>query len=452
MIYRLLKYLFRISIRFFFKNQTILNGEKIPAKGPLIFVANHPSTFLDPIIIAASTQREINFLAKGEAFRSKFAQWILPKFNMIPIYRKEHDPHLAHKNEEIFNKVYDLLDQGKCVLIFPEGISLEGRQLQKIKTGAARMALGAEARKDFSLGLKIVPIGLNFTDPYSFQETLLVRVDEPIIIANYRQAYQEDPFKAAHAISQEIRTRLENLLVVMEDEEVDRIVKKIETIYRAQVLHENDYSNKIPEHVFEASKLISERVHYFRRNQPERVKLFQMMLDQYFRSLNSLQIEDYIVRQTNRKIPVWSVVFGFTLYILLGFPLYLFGVINNYIPFRIPYYFAVLTKIRFEFLGAISLVLGTFSFLIFYTIQIYLSWYFSKNGWVVLGYSILLPISGLFAYRYAKRISYLKGKWKWLSLFMKRSNLAADLIKQRESIVVEIEKGRKEYEEIIKNN
>lgn len=446
MIYRLLKSLFSISIRFFFKKSSVLNAERIPAKGPLIFVANHPGTFLDPIVIAASVNRKIHFIAKGEAFRSKFAQWILPKFNMIPIYRKEHDPHLAHKNEEVFNKVYDLLDRGECILIFPEGISLEGRILNKIKTGAARMALGAESRRNFELNIKIVPLGLNFTNPYKFQETLLVRVDEPISIADYKEEYAQDSFKAAHKISEEIKTRIENLVVLMKNEAADELVKNIEIVYRAQVLKDLGYSKNIPEHVFEASKLISDRVHYFQEKEPERVQKFQNLISAYFRLLNNLQLEDYVVERSKRKIPVWSVVLSMMFYLIIGFPLFLFGLINNYLPFRIPYYVAILTKIRIEFLGAISLVLGTFSFLIFYSLQIYLAYYFSQDWRITIAYAVLLPVSGLFAYYYAKRVAFMRGKWHWFSIFMRRSNLAAEIIKQRANLIQELEKGKNDFE------
>ena len=153
MIYSFLKLLFRITVKAFFKHQETINIEHIPVKGPVILVANHPSTFMDPIIIATKVPREVSFIAKSTAFKSKFTSWILPKFNMIPVFRAQDDPSQMHKNQQTFEKVFQLLERNGCILIFPEGISLTERKLKEIKTGAARMALGAEARNNFSLGV-----------------------------------------------------------------------------------------------------------------------------------------------------------------------------------------------------------------------------------------------------------------------------------------------------------
>jgi 1-acyl-sn-glycerol-3-phosphate acyltransferase len=55
----------------------------------------------------------------------------------------QDDPRLMQQNDEIFSKCFEHLKNNGAILIFPEGISLTNRQLRKIKTGAARIALGA---------------------------------------------------------------------------------------------------------------------------------------------------------------------------------------------------------------------------------------------------------------------------------------------------------------------
>jgi hypothetical protein len=51
--------------------------------------------------------------------------------------------------------------------------------LQPLKTGLARIVLGAE-RKHPGLGVRIVPVGLTFNEKESFRSRALVQVGEPI--------------------------------------------------------------------------------------------------------------------------------------------------------------------------------------------------------------------------------------------------------------------------------
>ena len=117
---------------------------------------------MDPVVIGTLTNRPLFFLAKGSLFQNKFTQWLFPKFNMIPIFKRDETPDQAHKNKEVFSHCYKHFAEGGAILIFPEGISFTERKIKEIKTGAARICLGAEAENDFKLGIKIITIGLNF--------------------------------------------------------------------------------------------------------------------------------------------------------------------------------------------------------------------------------------------------------------------------------------------------
>ena len=203
----------QISLRFFFRNVQVKGLENIPARGSLLIVSNHPNTILDPIVIARFIHRKVFFLAKASLFRAKVTKWLLPKLSMIPVYRAQDDPSLMQQNGEIFAKCFEHLENNGAILIFPEGISLTNRQLRKIKTGSARIALGAEAANNFTLGVNIVCIGLNYFDPHRFQSDLLINIDEPVHVRDYETLYKQDEFAAVNKLTGEIRTRLEKQLL-----------------------------------------------------------------------------------------------------------------------------------------------------------------------------------------------------------------------------------------------
>lgn len=170
MFYAILRYLMRLTTSVFFRNIVIRNPDLVPAKGPLMILSNHPSTFMDPIVVATVLDRRVFFLAKGELFSNKFTRWLFPKLNMIPVYRKQDDPAQMKKNKETFAKCFDHLDKGGSILMFPEGISITERKLKPLKTGAARIVLGAESRADFKNGIKILCVGLNYQNPHKFNQ------------------------------------------------------------------------------------------------------------------------------------------------------------------------------------------------------------------------------------------------------------------------------------------
>jgi hypothetical protein len=61
----------------------------------------------------------------------------------------------------------------------------------------------------------------------------------------------------------------------------------------------------------------------------------------------------------------------------------------------------------------------------------------------------LLPISGFFAYRYWKRLTLWRRRWRFYSLFFTSQKLVRHLIMQRERIMEELESGRKEYDAFV---
>ena len=144
-----------ICAKLFFARVVVKNQNKVPKSGPLIFVANHRNMILDPGMIRYSCNRNLYYLAKHTLFVNKIQNWIFRKAGAIPVYRREDDPKLISKNKDTFESAYNLFENGKCLILFPEGISLASRTLLKIKTGAARIALNAELKNKFILNLNI---------------------------------------------------------------------------------------------------------------------------------------------------------------------------------------------------------------------------------------------------------------------------------------------------------
>jgi glycerol-3-phosphate O-acyltransferase/dihydroxyacetone phosphate acyltransferase len=161
-----------------FYRRRMLAGS-VPLSGPVLLVANHPNGLIDPILVQQAAGRRVRMLAKAPLFSMPGISILVRALDCLPVYRAK-DGADTKQNADTFRAVEDALVGGDCVLIFPEGISHDEPQLQPLKTGAARMALGAVERG--AVDLQIVPIGLTYADKLRYRSTAAVEVGVPIAV------------------------------------------------------------------------------------------------------------------------------------------------------------------------------------------------------------------------------------------------------------------------------
>ena len=440
MIYNLLKFLFRFAINGYFRSISIRNRERIPSLGPVLFVANHTSAFMDPILIASIINRRLFFLARGEAFKNKLASYILIRLNLIPIFRPETTPDEVYKNEAIFKKCYDHLSRGKCILLFPEGFSKTERRLRKMKTGAARIALGAEDQNNFKLGLTIMPIGINYSNPHVFQSDVFINFGKPISVADYKNAFLDNNFQAAINLTEAIKTALERRTIVIKDEALDQLVRNIEKIYRVHLRSSDPKGQPKNEENFFLSKEIVNAVHYFNTKDRPRVEKVGKQIEDYLQEIRYWKLYDTQFREVEAgQKPLYQI-----LLLIIGLPIFLLGFVNNYLPYKVIGFLSKKLSYRADFQGSFQLSLGLLSFLIFYTLQTLVVWKL-LGGVLAVAYLVLLFPSGLFALRYAKQYFKLRKRRRLINLFINKTSLIGRLAMERQAIIYELEKGKDEY-------
>lgn len=146
-------------------------GDEVPATGPVLLVANHPNSLLDPMLVVAAARRPVRFLAKAPLFDDARIGWAVKAVGAIPVYRRQDDATQMDRNADMFRAAYDVLGQGGAVGLFPEGISHNQPGMVPLKTGAARLALGAAAR--VGRAFPIVPVGIVLRDKAIFASEAL---------------------------------------------------------------------------------------------------------------------------------------------------------------------------------------------------------------------------------------------------------------------------------------
>lgn len=206
-------------------------GGAVPHRGPVLLVANHPNSLLDPAMVALAARRPVRFLAKAPLFKDPLVGFLVRGAGSIPVYRKSDDPSQVGRNEEMFRAVHQALAGGAAVGIFPEGLSHSDPSLAPLKTGAARIALGTLAAH--GIRVPIVPIGSVFRDKNVFRSEALVTVGRPVAWDDLA-ADETGEGQAVRELTQRIDRALREVTVNLERWEDAALVELAEAIYAAE--------------------------------------------------------------------------------------------------------------------------------------------------------------------------------------------------------------------------
>jgi 1-acyl-sn-glycerol-3-phosphate acyltransferase len=157
----------------------VRTGAALP-EGPVLLVLNHPNGLLDPILATALLERPPRFVAKAALWKAWPLRPFLAFFRAIPVQRTQDaaaplgEAARAEALAATFSAVFRTFEENQVLGIFPEGISHAGHDLAPLKTGPARMLLGAPVRP------ALVPAGLVYGDRGVFRHSALLRLGEAI--------------------------------------------------------------------------------------------------------------------------------------------------------------------------------------------------------------------------------------------------------------------------------
>jgi 1-acyl-sn-glycerol-3-phosphate acyltransferase len=174
---RLLAWVARFAAALLFRRVEVGGEERYPRGRPILLVANHFNGFIDPVLIAAALHRLPRFIAKAGLRSLPLAGLLLRRAGVVFV-RRPSDKDGAVGNEDAFVECHRALAAGDVVAIFPEGTTHDRPRIDPIKTGAARIALGARAAGAHDVA--IVPVGLTFPDKVALRSSALVQLGFPI--------------------------------------------------------------------------------------------------------------------------------------------------------------------------------------------------------------------------------------------------------------------------------
>ena len=219
-----------------------LAGGRVPSEGPALLVANHPNSLLDPILVAAAAGRPVRFLAKAPLFEKLSIGWALRASGSIRVYRQQDDPSVMSRNADALRDAQQALASGSAIALFPEGISHNLPAMSPLKTGTARIALGAAAIAAHDV--PVIPVGLVLREKDVFRSDALVIVGEPVAWGDLAHCGAEDA-DAVRELTARIDAAIRDVTINLEHWEDAPLVECAEAVWAAELGASRDEADRV---------------------------------------------------------------------------------------------------------------------------------------------------------------------------------------------------------------
>jgi 1-acyl-sn-glycerol-3-phosphate acyltransferase len=442
--YRGVRAIARFWLWFLFKSVDVRHPERVPRTGATLLCVNHPNNFIDSLLVGAAVRRKVHYLATAAMFRNRLVARFLHACGAIPVYRKQDDPDKMDRNLDTFAACFAAFAHGRLVAIYPEGTTHAEVRVQRIKTGAARIALGYEA--DHPGQLSMIPVGLSFEARKSFRSRVLVAFGEPISPAAYAAAYREDPVKGVDALTRDLQWAMEAQVVNVERIDDQRLVRAVEELYREelteQVMDARGLARRAVDPV-RLSRSIADALRHFKASDPERVEALWQRIQTYRSLLGQYRVRDEVVRARRQRLPVRTrLVYSWDA--VVGLPFFGYGAIVNALPYYVPRWLAGRLARKETDYATIRLLASIVAFPLFWGLEIWLVARTAGLAWAA-AFALSLPLSGLIAYRYLIGAGWMRVRLRFAALAITQGQAARRLVVEREAIVAELERAKQDY-------
>ena len=446
--YAVVRRICRFWVWFFFRSVDVRHPERVPPGRPVLLCMNHPNNFIDSLLVGCVLTRTVHYLATATLFRNPLMARFLTACGAIPVYRKQDDPGKMDRNADTFAACSETLARGGLIGIYPEGTTHAEARVQRIKTGAARIALEYESRRLTGMGapLALVPVGLTFDARKSFRGRVRVAFGEPIDVAPYLPAYREDPPKAVEALTRAIQWGMEAQVLHVDRMDRAELIHAVQEMYRSDLVRELETERGLSPRQIDPVRLsqaIAGAVAHFEAREPERVERLWREVQRYRAMLAAYRVRDQAVRARGARPPARARLLR-SWQASLGLPAFAYGAVLNALPYVVPRWLARRIAHKATDYATTRLLASVVAVPLFWGIEIWIVWRLAGVVWAGL-FAVSLPLCGPIAYRYLGGVARLRSEVRFSLLSLTRHQAASRLLAARQEIITLLEQAKTDY-------
>ncbi len=416
----------------YYRKVEVRGLKNVARKEPIIFAPNHQNALMDALIVLFSVPQDVVFLTRADLFKKRSAAYVMNSLKMLPVFRQRDGTSELGKNQEIFDITVDLLNRRHYLCLMPEGNHGDHRRLRPLVKGIFRIAFKAQEPYGNKPFVKIIPSGLDIGHYVKHNQTLLINYGEPIEVSDYWDQYEENSARAINAIKDRLAREMKPLMIHIETEEFYESVMSLRTIFNERMREILKIKDSKLSDRFEADKHMIECIDRTIEKDKEKVQVLAGKVNRYDEGVESLKIRDWVVRNKGFVVArsFWRY---FTL--IVTFPFFLFGLVNNVIAYFLPV--RMVRKIKdLQFHSSVKSMFGNLiSFPLSYLLQTLLVGILTGPWWIWAAYLVsLYPMGKIALFWYLRWKKTVRGSWFRRQLRRKNS-VAWDLVNLRKEIM-----------------
>lgn len=424
----------RLVVKTFYRKFEVSGLEHIPAHNSgetrgVIFCVNHVNALIDAVVLQASTDKNIRPLARSGLFKNPILKPILSLIGAVPIYRRNAEDTDTSKNSDTFSKCYELLKHDETLVIFPEGQSHSDSFVHDIKTGVARMVLGAI--KENEVAPIVIPVGLTFVRKRAKRTEVFVNYGKPV---DLKVPKGTEEYDAVHLITDRVKTGIESVTLNASSWQDIDLVTKLESFFS---MRHGKRRTQTMKQRFQSIQRIIEAQDLIKKHEPDKVRQLMSKLRLFERLCDVCGINNYHLSIRYRPVLMFFYALRTLTIVLVGFPVSIWGILNSYTPYKITTLLMHKVSKDLDQHDTAQFLIGMPFISIFWTIQSYfiyqvygLQWIFLYIVSIAIGSAVALSLRG----EYKRTLENLKVFF----LFLRKKDLRDYMEVKRHDLEVEL--------------
>ncbi len=390
--------------------------------------ASHFGGFTDPLVLTRAMDRVPRFIGRDVIWNIPVVGSIATWFGAIPVHKS--DDGGPSSNDEMFRSTYQALGEGDLVTIFPEGITVDDPRIAHIKTGSARIALGARASGVENITL--LSAGIHYENKAALRSEVFIDIGYPIdldewAVENIAVGEPQDATNRDAVVA--LTTEMEKRLRWAAPDFADWVTARNLSAASDVALRRTDGSDTVVGH---GDK---ERLARLLDSSADESKMaVSDAMDRYQSELDALGYNDetFISGLGTKRAFLWNIVKDILVGLLL-IPFALIGLIVNAIPMAIVWLIGRL-KVDDAMMATIKPLGAIFVFLV--TWIVWAGFIFSVAGVELLAAAaVLLPMYLFAVIALVERLTLLFGAIKSLARSVSINNVYEQVHEDRAAVV-----------------